>query len=229
MFVGHLAAAFAAKGARPRLSLGWYLAAATAPDLLWPILLLLGVERAQVAPGATAFNPLIFEHYPWSHSLLSGFILGAVLAAAARWRGADRFSATLLGACVLSHWVLDFVTHAPDLPLWPGQSPRFGLGLWNSVAGTFAVEGSLWVAALALYLARRQPAGWRGSLALWSLVAVSTVLWAGGPWSPPPPSVTALAWFALVGWLVIPWGAAADRYYRKKPAPELREDNPSAK
>ena len=45
----------------------------------------------------------------------------------------------LLGLFVLSHWILDFVVHRPDLALWPG-GPRVGLGLWNSVVGSVAAE-----------------------------------------------------------------------------------------
>ncbi len=40
-------------------------------------------------------------------------------------------TATLLGACVVSHWFLDWVVHLPDLPLTPRGDARYGLGLWN--------------------------------------------------------------------------------------------------
>ena len=211
MFVGHLALALAAKRAAPRVSLGWLMAGVTALDLVWPIFLLLGVEQVSVRPGATAFNPLVFDAYPWSHSLVMAFAWGALLVLLGR---AFRIPAPplLLVALVVSHWVLDFATHAPDLPLWPGTSPRFGLGLWNSIPGTLVVEGALWVAGIVLYLRGRQAATSRvGSLAFWSLVVVSTVMWASGPWSPPPPSSQALAQFALIGWIVLPWAAVADR------------------
>ncbi|MEA3246749.1 MAG: hypothetical protein U9Q74_11400, partial [Gemmatimonadota bacterium] len=84
MFVGHLALAYAAKRARPSANVGWYVAAATTADLLWPIFLLLGVERVSIEPGATAFNPLVFDAYPWSHSLLMLVVWGLVLTAIAR-------------------------------------------------------------------------------------------------------------------------------------------------
>ncbi len=212
MFVGHLALAFAAKRARPRASLGWYIAATTTLDLLWPIFLLLGIERVSIQPGAMAFNPLVFDSYPWSHSLLMAAVWGLALAVLARWRGVPAGAAKLIGALVVSHWVLDWLTHAADMPLWPG-GPRFGLGLWNSVPGTLAVEGLLWVAGLWLYLAPRRRTSWIGPVALWSMVLVTTAMWASGPWSPPPPDPQALALFALIGWLLIPWSAAADRHY----------------
>lgn len=52
---------------------------------------------------------------------------------------------------MLSHRVLDFVTHRPDLPLWPG-GPLAGLGLGNSVPGTIVVEGGSFAAGTWAYL-----------------------------------------------------------------------------
>ena len=216
MFVGHLALAFAAKRAAPRVSLGWLMAGVTALDLLWPLLLLAGVEEVAIKSGATAFTPLVFVSYPWSHSLVMACIWGLLLAAQARTMRISARGAWLLAALVVSHWLLDVVTHAPDMPLWPGESPHLGLGLWNSIPGTFAVEGALWVAGISLYLRGRRPATWKGPVALWSLIVVSTVMWAAGPYAPPPPSERALAWFALIGWVIVPWAAFADRYYSAK-------------
>ena len=212
MFVGHLAVAFIGKRAAPSVSLGWHMAAVTALDLIWPFLLLAGVETVTIQSGATAFTPLVFDSYPWSHSLMMSVVWAAVLYALARWRGASKQAAMVLGILVVSHWVLDFVSHAPDMPLWPGGSPRFGLGLWNSIPATLVVEGLLWVAGITVYLKVRRPLRWQGVLAFWSFVAVCTLMWIAGPWSPPPPSVRSLAWFGLIGWLVIPWSAWADRH-----------------
>jgi LexA-binding, inner membrane-associated putative hydrolase len=213
MFVGHLSVALIGKRIRPSLSLGWYVAAATTLDLLWPIFLLLGIERVSIVPGAMAFNPLVFDYYPWSHSLLMAVGWGAVVAGLARWRGVRPSVAVLLALLVVSHWVLDFVTHAPDLPLWPGSPIRLGLGLWDSVPGTLILEGLLWVAGVVLYLVPRRARDRQGRFAFWSLALVSTALWASGPWSVPAPNAGVLAWFAMVGWLVIPWAAWADRHY----------------
>jgi hypothetical protein len=214
MFVGHFALALGSKREAPTVSLGWFIAAVTALDLVWPIFVLAGIEKVSVVPGATAFNPLVFDYYPWSHSLLMSLVWGAGLGALALWRGVPRRTAYLIGALVVSHWVLDFITHAPDMPLWPGNSPRLGLGLWNSIPGTFVVEGALWIAGLAYYLRGRRATKWIGPAALWSVVGISTVMWVTGPWSPPPPmDARSLGLFALLGWLVVPWFALADRYY----------------
>ena len=214
MFVGHLAVALAGKQASPKTSLGWFVAAATMLDLLWPIFLLAGIEHVRIQPGATAWTPLVFESYPWSHSLLMSVVWGVLLAGLARWRGVESRATWLIALLVVSHWVLDFVTHAPDMPLWPGNSPKFGLTLWNSIPATLLVEGALWVACLTLYLRRRRPRNWVAVLALWSLVLVVTALWISGPFAAPPPSVRMLGWFALVGgWITLPWAVWADRGY----------------
>lgn len=212
MFVGHLAVAFIGKRAAPSVSLGWHMAAVTALDLIWPFLLLAGIETVTIQSGATAFTPFVFDSYPWSHSLMMAVIWAVVFYGLARWRGASKQASLVLGALVVSHWVLDFVSHAPDMPLWPGNSPRFGLGLWNSIPATLVVEGLLWIAGIAIYLKLRRPLRWQGVLAFWSFVVVCTLMWVAGPWSPPPPSVRSLAWFGLIGWLVIPWSAWADRH-----------------
>lgn len=204
MFVGHLAVAFASKKVSHTTSLVWFVVAANFIDLLWPLFLLLGIERVSVAPGISAFTPLRFDAYPWSHSLLVVAGWGLLLGALARWRGVPRPAAVLVGLLVVSHWVLDWASHIPDLPLWPG-SATYGLGLWNSIPATFAVEVTMWAAGLALFLSVRRPRGVQGHAALWSFVLVSTLLWASGPFSPPPPDAQAIAWFGLFGWSIVPW------------------------
>jgi membrane-bound metal-dependent hydrolase YbcI (DUF457 family) len=160
MFVGHTAVALAAKSRAPRVSLGWLVAAAYMLDLLWPLFLLAGVERVSIVPGATAFNPLVLDSYPWSHSLLMACIWGLIVMGIARGRGVAGAAAWILAALVVSHWVLDFISHAPDMPLWPGRSPKLGLGLWNSIPGTLLVEGAMFAAGIWMYLRATRPADW---------------------------------------------------------------------
>jgi hypothetical protein len=210
MFVGHLAVALAAKRTAPTVNLGWLMAGVTALDLIWPVFLLAGIEHVRIVPGATAFTPLVFDSYPWSHSLVMSVVWGIVLAGLARWRGIMAATGLLI-ALVVSHWVLDFASHAPDMPLWPGPSPKFGLSLWDSIPWTLVVEGAMWIAGIAMYL--RMPGRWTivAKIWFWSFVVVCTVMWASGPWGPLPPSEKALGWFGLIGWLIVPWSAAADR------------------
>lgn len=210
MFVGHTAIALAAKRRTSSTNLGWFLAASFALDLVWPVFLLLDIERVRIAPGAYAFGPLLFESYPWSHSLAMACVWGALFFALARWRRIQLGTALLLGAIVVSHWVLDFIVHVPDLTLVPGSSLRLGLGLWHSIPGTFMIEGSLYLLAIVYYVRGSRARNWIGSWALWSWLLVSAALWASGPWGTPPPSQNVLGWVGLGAWLFILWGARAD-------------------
>lgn len=220
MFLGHFAVGLAAKKVAPRTSLATLLAAAQLVDLVWPVLVLLGVESLRVEPGNTAFTPLDFVHYPWTHSLLMAVAWGAALGLAYRaGTGYDR-GALVVAALVGSHWVLDLVTHRPDLPLAPGLPTKVGLGLWNSVPGTVAVELSLFAAGLAVYLAATRARRRRGSVALWALVAVLLLIYAGNLGQVPPGPV-AVASSALGMWLFVLWAFWIDRNRepRGEPAP----------
>ena len=150
MFVGHLAVSLGAKAVEPRASLSALVGASFGLDLLWPLLLLAGLEVVQVAPGNTAFTPLAFESYPWSHSLFMALVWGVAGGVVAYLATKTQPAAAMVGIVVVSHWVLDFVTHRPDLPLWPGE-PRVGLGLWNSVPATLLLEGGFFLAVIAFY------------------------------------------------------------------------------
>lgn len=211
MFIGHHAAAFAAKRVAPRVSLGTLFFATMWLDLLWPLLLLAGVEHVRIAPGITKFTPLDFYDYPISHSLLTVIgwsVLFAVLHYARRksWRDAG-----LVGAAVLSHWLLDLPMHRPDLPLWPG-GPKVGFGLWNSIPLTIAIEVTLFILGLVLYLRATRARDRIGSIALWALVVFVAAIYVANITSPPPPSADAIAWVGLAAWLFVPWGWWIDRH-----------------
>lgn len=211
MLAGHLAVALGTKKYEPALPLWALVGAVFWLDLLWPILLLLGAEVVRVHPGDTAFTNLEFVSYPWTHSLAMAAVWSMLAAALTRVLGHSWRQGAILGALVLSHWVLDFVTHRPDLPLWPG-GPLVGLGLWNSVPGTFVVEGGLYLGAIALYVRSTERRDGVGRYSLIALTALIGLLWASQPWSPPPPSSTAVAWGAVVLWLTLPWAGWIDRH-----------------
>ena len=121
MFVGHLALGLAAKRVSPRVSLAVLFSAAQLADILWPVFIAIGVEQVRIAPGITAFTPLDFVSYPYSHSLV--FLIGWGVAFGVLYRRltGDRVALAVIAALVVSHWVLDFVTHRPDMPIYPGQ------------------------------------------------------------------------------------------------------------
>lgn len=204
MFVGHLAVALGAKRAEPRVPLGAAVAAAFGLDLIWPVLLLAGAESVQVHQGDTAFTNLAFVSYPWSHSLLTSLGWSGVTAVIGHRVLKSWKVGVILGLLVLSHWVLDFISHRPDLPLWPG-GPVAGLGLWNSIPATIIVEGGLFVLGLWLYASSSSARDQIGRWGLVGLAALSAVLWISQPWSPPPPNATAVALGSFVLWLLPPW------------------------
>ena len=211
MFIGHFAIALGAKRAAPKASLYALFLAVQLADLLWPIFLLIGLEQVRIAPGDTRFTPLDFVSYPYTHSLtaelLWGVLLGGVYFALRR----DRRAALILALCVPSHWVLDFVSHRPDMPIVPGGE-QYGLGLWNSVPATLAVEIGLYVVGTAIYLKTTRAADRTGFYVLWSLLIFLLAVYLANAFGPPPPSVSALAVTALALWLTIPWAAWADRH-----------------
>jgi membrane-bound metal-dependent hydrolase YbcI (DUF457 family) len=169
MFIGHYAVGFASVRVAPRTPLPWLVAAPLFLDLLWPIFLVTGVESVRIQPGYTVVMPLDIHDYPWSHSLAAGVVWSLVLAAlylALPAHRDDRRGALVLGLSVFSHWILDWVTHAPDIPLWPGSSTLVGLGLWNSLSGTLAAELSLFVAGDRIYLRETRHTGRAGDVAV---------------------------------------------------------------
>jgi membrane-bound metal-dependent hydrolase YbcI (DUF457 family) len=211
MFAGHLAVALGAKRAAPRVPLGMLVGASFGLDLLWPLLLLAGIEHVRIDPGNTAMTPLAFDHYPWSHSLAMALVWGIVLGIVVFVRRRTASTGVLVGAVVVSHWLLDFVVHRPDLPLWPG-GPEVGLGLWHSVPGTLLVEGALLVAGIELYRRAFPPRSGTGRWAFWGLVGLIGVIWVSSPWSPPPPNDTAVAIVGLAMWLFPAWAAWIERH-----------------
>jgi hypothetical protein len=202
VFIGHFAVAFAAKRAAPTTSLGTLFIACEFVDLLWPLLLLAGAERVAITPGVTRFTPLDFQHYPWSHSLLmvaawAGAFGGAYYFLRRRW-----LPAAVLALVVLSHWFLDLVVHRPDLPLAPGSDLKVGFGVWDSVAGTLALEGALFVIGVRFYLRGSQALDRTGHWALYGLLLLLVAAYVGAAFGPPPPSVPAIAWVGLAGGLL---------------------------
>jgi len=213
MFIGHYGVAFAAKRAAPRTSLAVLVAASLLCDLIWPVLVLLGVESVRIDPGNTAMTPLDFESYPWSHSAAMTVLWSLLFAFLVLTATRDRRAALVTGLLVASHFVLDLVSHRPDLPLWPG-GPRVGMGLWNSVLATVLVEGAIFAAGVLVYLAATRPRDRAGRWLTYSLVALLAVTYAasalGGA---PPPSAAAVAWVDLaLGAILLPWTALADHH-----------------
>jgi hypothetical protein len=202
MFIGHFALGFAAKRVVPRVSLGMLFAAAQLADLLWPVFLAAGIEHVRIVPGSNPFTLLDFVSYPYSHSLLMLVVWGVVLGGLYRAIAGGRRTFVVLAALVVSHWLLDFVTHLPDMPLYPG-SAVIGLGLWNSVPATIAVELPLFLVGLFIYVRSTGSRDAAGTWALYALVAFLLIAYAASIVGGAPPSITALWVTALFGFALI--------------------------
>jgi len=191
MGIGHFAVGFAAKRAAPRTSLGLLLLSGMLVDFVWVLCIAAGIEHARIVPGITAANPFDLYDYPISHSLVGTLAWAALFGAVYLALERDRVAAFVLAAAVASHWVLDVVSHRPDMPVLP-HGPYVGLGLWYSLPATVLVEGALIVTGIAVYV--RATRG-RDRVGTWGLAALVTLFLAihlAGYLGPPPPSLDAV-------------------------------------
>ena len=204
MLIGHVAVALGAKKAAPKTSFGTLLLAAQWPDLLWPLFLMLGWERVRIVPGLTAVSPLDFTSYPFTHSLLADFGWGLLLAGFYLVFKKNQRGAFVIWACVMSHWLLDYISHRPDLPLYPG-SQLVGLGLWDSVSATLLVEGGLFVAGVMIYNRTTRARDKAGEYSYKAFVALLVLIYLASLAGPPPPSVNAVEWAGVLSWILLAW------------------------
>jgi hypothetical protein len=214
MFIGHIAVALGAKKAAPKVSLGTLIMAAQFVDLLWPVFLLTGIEHVRINPGDTAYTPLDFYDYPVSHSLLTGIGWAIVFGLAYYVFRRSVKNAWIVGSLVISHWLLDFIVHRPDLPIAPGLKTYVGLSLWNSIPATIVVEGALFVVGIVLYLRSTAALDRTGKYSFWSFIIFLVFIAVGNIMGGPPPNVTALAIVAMAVWLLVLWGYWIERHRR---------------
>jgi membrane-bound metal-dependent hydrolase YbcI (DUF457 family) len=212
MFIGHFAVGFASKRFAPRTNLGVLMAAPSFLDLLWPFFLLVGWEKVRTDLGNTRFSKFDFVSYPWSHSLLMSVVWASIFALVYYAITRYRAGAIAIWIGVVSHWIFDWTTHRPDLPLYPG-GPKFGLGLWNSVAGTMTVELLLLAVGLWMYIGATRARDRIGRYGLLGYVVLLLLIYIGDRFSAPPSSVPVLAWSCIIAEVVlILWAWWFDRH-----------------
>lgn len=212
MFIGHFGLALGAKKVNPSVSLGMLFLAAQFIDLLWPTFLLLDAEHVEITPSSENITPLTFTHYPYSHSLVM-VLVWSLLVGGLYWLiSKNKKGAILVGVLVLSHWLLDLVVHVPDLPLYPGESPLYGWGLWRSMTSTVIVEGIIFLAGLMLYLSVTKAKDKTGSIGFWIMILLLVGIHIGNLLGPPPPNVTAIAWAGQLQWLFVLFGFWIDKH-----------------
>jgi len=211
MFIGHFGLGFAAKKVTQKPSLGTLFLAAQFIDLLWPIFLILGIEKVMVDPGNTVVTPLNFIHYPFSHSLIGVIFWTLIFGLVYYLLKKDIKNSLWLCILVLSHWILDLLTHTQDLPLFPWSEIKVGFGLWNSLLGTILVEGLIFVGGIYLYIKITHAKNRKGIWSLWSLIIFLIIIYISNLFGPAPPTAEPIAYLAFAQWLLIIWGYWIDR------------------
>jgi hypothetical protein len=202
MGIGHIAVGLASKRWAPRASLGWLVAAPVFVDLLWSIFILLGIEHARIVPGITKAMPLDLEYIPFSHSLVAVLAWALLFGALYRALHKDWRAAIVLYVGVFSHFVLDWISHRPDMPILP-SGPRIGLGLWNYPVAAVTVEVAMLLGGALLYMRTISGGNKRATVAFWSINAFLVLTNVGAYFGPPPPDVKPMAFLNLSVLLVV--------------------------
>lgn len=183
MFIGHYSVAFALKKMDDEVPLGLLFLAVQFSDIMGALLVFFGVEKVIIVPGVSEVDPMDLAYYPFSHSL----------AATVLWSVAAYVIITLLpmnkainktkfalvmGGCIISHYVVDFVTHYKDMPILGKNSPMIGLGLDNHLALSYILETAAFLAGLWLYMgmAASKHAGRRGMYVFAGILIVINTL-----------------------------------------------------
>jgi hypothetical protein len=211
MFVGHYGVAFAARGVEKRVPLWALFIAVQWVDILWTVLVFFGVERVHIEPGVNPSGPLVFDYYPYTHSLLAAVVWATLAYGISRFlltrRQGSQLAAGILALCVFSHWVLDLLVHLPDLPLMD-ESHKVGLGLWYHPMLELAVELVSLFGGLAFCFAKSAGLSKPRKLTLLIFCLVMTAFQLAGSFGPPPPSIRIMAMSGLVlylGFAVAAW------------------------
>lgn len=211
MFIGHFGAGFAGKKFSKSASLGTYFMAAQWIDLIWPILLLLGIETVEIKHGVSAVTPLDFTYYPFTHSLVGVIVWGSLFGLVYYLIKKDTKTSIVMGILVISHWFLDLLVHIPDLPILPGDSLKVGLGLWNSFTSTIISEGLIFGSGVYLYYKITKTKNKTGTYSLIGVIVFLILIYASNLFSPPPDSVEAIGIVGNAQWLIILWGYWIDK------------------
>ncbi len=212
MFIAHIGVGFAAKRLDPKISLGWLLVSGQVVDILCGLLMVTGIEKMRANPGFTASVPLEFLYYPWSHGLFMNVVWAIAFGFIGLYVFKSKKTAVVLGAVVFSHWILDWISHVPDLPFIFGNTPKFGLGLWNYPLTTVFVEFLIFLGGLAMYLQATKARKRQTGLAI--MVALFVGLFILNHWGPPPPPEAPqklLALPILIFVVLFPWGQYIER------------------
>lgn len=229
MFIGHYGPGLAIRAVRPEIPLWLLFVAAQLVDIAWAVLVFAGVEKLRIVPGITAANPLDLYYMPYTHGLVAALLWSLAMAIVCRrlFRWPRWSIAAWVGATVLSHWVLDWLVHRPDLPLY-GDTAKVGLGLWNYVGLSLALEVASLAAGVWFYVRRTRPRTKVGRYGPAALVLLMVAIQVSSLLGPYPPSATVVAasgiamyalFASLAGWI--------DRHRDHAVVPDVRTGRPT--
>jgi membrane-bound metal-dependent hydrolase YbcI (DUF457 family) len=166
--VDHAATALLIKRRFPSVSLTPMLLSVQAMELAWVGFNYLGIERMTTEASVRSVADIHLAYMPFSHSVATA-AGGALLAWLFVEKGLGRpLLARAIGIGILSHLVLDLLTHARDIALWPGSTlPALGLGLYDRAPmWAFALEMAYGVVCWGVY---------RGSRPLLALIVLGNL------------------------------------------------------
>ncbi len=213
MLIGHFAVGMCAKKASPSVNLAVFFIAALFVDLIFPIFVLLDIEHVSIDHSITPVVPFNLSHYPYSHSLLMSVVYSLLaFILCTKWFKSKKIS-FIVGLSIFSHWILDFITHVPDLPITFGDY-KVGLGLWNSIWGTIIIEGSLFIIGVYFYLKSKPGFNKKRNIIFWSMISLLLVAYFWGIFGPKPPEnipESAIAWAGFSIWIIVIMGYFADK------------------
>src|SRR3989442_13680467 len=145
MFVGHFAIAFVLWRLFPQVPLPVVLIAVSFPDLLWSLLVPAGVEKVRINPDSPLQKFIVFEKFPYSHSLVLGNVWSLIVGLLIAGLLNNPLVVPVFVAGSASHWLLDTVVHLKDLPvLGFNGDQKVGAGLGKKSPGAFIVEYSFY-------------------------------------------------------------------------------------
>jgi len=201
MFVGHYRVSFAARSAGPRVPLWVWFIAVQWLDVVWSLLVPLGIEKMRIVPGFTEANPYDLYYMPYTHGLPGSIVQSLILGALVALFTGEKRGATflLVAAAVFSHWILDLVVHTPDLPLYDNTA-KVGFGLWRHVVFSFPLEIGLLLAGAWLYA---RTVTFRHPFVFWGFVLFLVAMQVYANFGPPPASTDSMAVMAFGFYVVL--------------------------
>ncbi len=198
MFAGHYGVSYAVRPFEPRLPLWVWFIAVQWLDVVWSLLVFLGIERLNIVPGFTEANALDLYYMPYTHGLPGSIVLSLILGGVVALFTSGKAVRTILliAGASFSHWILDLIVHVPDLPLYDNTA-KVGLGLWRHIVLSFPLELLVLGAGAWLYARSATFRGATGRYLYWGFVIFLGLVQVYANFGPPPTTPKSMGMIAL--------------------------------